>query len=117
MTPTPVVLPAAFADLAPFAAWALPTETARNRRRLASDMGEIRAFAEAMLPRLDAIAAHLDGFALDALPQPEAALFAMMLSVAEIAPAIECYDQPAVQDGYDSARFPAVETHRLRPAF
>ena len=70
-----------------------------------------------MLPRLDAIAAHLDGFPLDALPKPEADLFAMMLSLAEVAPAIEAYGQPAVVDGYDSARFPANETHRLRPAF
>lgn len=116
MTAEPVVLPEAFVDLAPFAGWALRTETERNRRRLASTMAEIRVFAEAMLPRLDAIAAHLDGFSLDALPKPEGDLFAMMLSLAEVAPAIECYGQPAVVDGYDSARFPADETHRLRPA-
>ena len=41
----------------------------------------------------------------------------MLRSLAEVAPAIEAYDQQAaVIDGYESARFTPDETHRLRPS-
>lgn len=108
-------LPADFADLAPHAGWCLPTETERNRRRNASSMAELLAFRDAILPRVDAIVAHLNGFPLAAMPPCEANLMHMLLSLAEIAPAVECYHQPAVPDGFDPARFVADEQFVLRP--
>ena len=44
------VLPPAFADLEPFAAWCLPTEAERYAKRLASSMDELQAFYDAGLP-------------------------------------------------------------------
>ena len=42
-------------------------------------------------------------------------LMYLLLSLAEIAPAIEFYNQPAVIDGYESARFRADESFVMRP--
>lgn len=109
-------LPDVFADLAPFApVWALDTETKRNMQRHAASMDEIKAFGDAILPRVDDIVAYLNGFALDALPPDGAVLMQMLLSLAEIAPALEFYGQQAVIDGYDPRRFVASETFVMRP--
>jgi hypothetical protein len=109
-------LPNEFAMLEPFAAWALTSETERNRRRLASTQAEIVGFVEAMLPQVDAIAAYLDKLPAEAklADEPER-LMCLLLSLAEVAPAIEAYRAPAVVDGYESSRFAAVEGFRLRP--
>lgn len=111
------LLPPAFADLEPFAAWALPSETARNGKRITSSQAELEAFAAAMMPRLDAICGYVDGAGLDALPDDAARLFCMLLAVAEVAPSVEGYRQPTVPDGYDSRRFQAQEDAPLRPRF
>lgn len=109
-------LPADFADLQPFAGWCLGTETERNARRLVVGMDEIVAFKDAILPRVDAIVAHLDRHPLDQMPADDLPLMHLLLSLAEIAPAIEFYHQPTVIDGYDSRRFVAEEGFVLRPA-
>ena len=51
-------LPPEFADLEPFAGWALPTERERYAHRLSSTMQELQAFYEAALPRLDDAAVY-----------------------------------------------------------
>lgn len=110
------LLPAEFADLEPLAkVWSLATETERNRQRLQSSFAELEALSDALLPRLDAIFKHLDRHSLASLPPEEARLFYLTLSLAEVAPALEFYNQPAVIDGLDSARMPAVEDFKLRP--
>jgi hypothetical protein len=48
------ILPADFADLEPFADWAIPTEKARYAKRMASSMPELQAFYDAAFPRLEA---------------------------------------------------------------
>jgi hypothetical protein len=111
------LLPAGFEDLEPFAAWGQATETARNHRRIDSTQAEIEAFASAMLPRVDAICAHLDAYPLDAMPDDARCLYFMLLSVAEVAPSIEGYHVPRVPYGYDSRRFQAQEDFPLRPRF
>ncbi len=108
-------LPPAFADLAPFAGWGLATETERNAKRIASEQADLEAFAGAMLPRMDAICAHLQQFPLDGLPEPERRLLFMLLSVAEVAPSVEGYGKPQVPDGYDSRLFRAQEDFPRRP--
>ena len=45
-------LPPDFADLEPFADWALPSEGERYGKRLASTMDELQAFYDAAFPRL-----------------------------------------------------------------
>lgn len=109
-------LPPAFAHLAPFIAWDLATETARNRMRHASEMRDIIAFKDAMLADFDAIVEWLNTFPLNAMPPEAQTLMHMLLSLAEVAPAVESYHQPAVIDGYDPARFVADEQFVMRPA-
>jgi hypothetical protein len=111
------VLPAAFAMLEPYAAWSLRTETERNKRRLASSFRDISGFADAILPHVEAIAAYIDAKSAEGeLDDETKRLYYMLLSLAEVAPAIESYDpQAAVIDGYESAQFTPDEKHRLRP--
>lgn len=102
------VLPAAFSDLEPFAAWALATETERNNKRLASSMAEIQAFYHAFLPRMDAVMDYLNQFPLDAMSDAVQKLMYMTLSLAEVSTAIELFKQPGVIDGYDPRRFTPI---------
>ncbi|WP_233857521.1 hypothetical protein [Paraburkholderia sp. HD33-4] len=116
--PVSRTLPAGFESLAPFVeTWALDTETARNAQRHAVGMEAILAFRDAILPRVDEVVAYLNGFPLATLGEhPDAmTLMYLLLSLAEIAPAIEFYNQPAVIDGYESARFRADESFVMRP--
>lgn len=110
------MLPAQFAPLEPFSDWCLATETERNTRRLSMPMEQIQSFADAILPQVDAIVAYLDRQPLLNMAEDDKPLFHMLLSLAEIAPAIESYHQPEVIDGYESRRFPAEENFVLRPA-
>jgi hypothetical protein len=114
---TTVTLPAEFADLLPFSEWCLRTETERNTKRIGSPFAAITAFANAALPRVDAIVASLDSKAAEGdLPSEWQHLHYLLMSLAEVAPAIESYDpQATVIDGYDSAKFTPDESHRLRP--
>ena len=52
-TMTNTTLPSDFADLEPFADWALETEAERYAKRLASTMDELQAFYDAAFPRLE----------------------------------------------------------------
>ncbi len=85
------LLPAGFEDLAPFVDWCGARERERVEKREASDMDEIRAFYDAVFPRLEAIVAHLDKLGLDALPAPSARLLAMSLSLVEVSNLVERY--------------------------
>ena len=102
-------LPAGFADLEPYLDWALATERERTAKRLSSSMDDIRTFYEAMSPRLEAVAAHLDGFPLDALPPEAERLFHLSLSLMEVANAVEMFHAPGVVNGFEVARFRPVE--------
>jgi hypothetical protein len=97
-------LPDQFEDLEQFIDWALPTERERNNKRIASTMPAIEAFYDAMLPRARAIVAYLDKFPLDEMPVREIRLMNLLLSLAEVANAVEIFKQPTVIDGYDSRR-------------
>jgi hypothetical protein len=63
----PNVLPAEFADLEPFADWAIPSETARYAKRVSSTMHELQAFYDAAFPRMEDALSYLEQFAMDAL--------------------------------------------------
>lgn len=105
------VLPEQFADLEPFVnAWALATEAERQRKRLASTMEEMRAFYNALLPRMEAILSYLNQFAPDQLPEDAKRLFYLSLSLSKIAPAVELYQQPSVPDGFDPDRLVPLHT-------
>lgn len=101
-------LPPDFADLERFVAdWVLPDALARMAKRLSSNIDEIKEFYAAMLPRGEAALAYLRGYELGAMRPEAESLLKLMLSLAEVAPAVEWYDSPRVYDGFsiDRTRF------------
>ncbi|EAQ02369.1 hypothetical protein OB2597_19841 [Pseudooceanicola batsensis HTCC2597] len=111
-------LPQKFAALSEWDAWCLATETERNARRVKSSFEDISAFALAMEPHVEEICAHIDAAQAEGdLDAPTLNLFYLLLSLAEVAPAIESYDpEVEVVDGYESKLFAPEERHPLRPA-
>jgi len=97
-------LPAEFADLAPFIDWALESERERNAKRYASEMIEIRRFHDAVVARAEAAIAYLDRKRLENLDKADRTLLNLLLSLAEIAPAVTFYDSPQVTGGVDPKR-------------
>ena len=63
------VLPAQFADLEPFADWAIHGERARYAKRVSSTMRELQAFYDAAFPRIDGALEYLEKYELDDLPE------------------------------------------------
>jgi hypothetical protein len=102
-------LPDRFRDLEPHLAWALESEAAREARRLASTIEELRTFYDAMMPRLESIVEYLNQFALDEIPRDARRLLHLALSWTEIASAVEIYRQPQVIMGLDPRRFVRVK--------
>ncbi|NTV12214.1 MAG: hypothetical protein HGA47_15825 [Zoogloea sp.] len=100
-------LPKSFEVLEPLVAeWALPTQNERQQRRIHASRGELRAFYEAMLPRIEDIVAYVDRYPLGELPADAERLFCLALSLAEVAPHIELYGgDPKVPHSFDEARF------------
>ena len=93
------MLPAAFADLEPFAGtWCLPTEAARYARRLASTMAELQAFYDAAFARVRDAMAHLDQFPLHDLPERELNLLYLVYSLVMVSLPVEVWHQPRVID-------------------
>jgi hypothetical protein len=93
------MLPKEFDDLERYAAdWCLATETERYARRLASSMGEIQAFYDAITPRAEAAIAYCDRFALDAMPQDALNLLHLMYSMITVSFPVEAWGQPRVPD-------------------
>ena len=102
---TEPALPEPFEDLAPFVDWALETERARTEKKVGASMDEIRVFHGAVLPRLDAMIEHLEGFSDGDMPAPEHRLYLMALSLVEVASLVEHYGQREVIEACDPLRF------------
>jgi hypothetical protein len=94
----PNQLPIDFADLEPFAAWALEHERERFAKRLAATMDELQAFYDAAFPRLEDAMAYLDGFELDALPEDAKHLLWLCYSLVNVSFPVEVWRQPRVPD-------------------
>lgn len=86
-------LPAAFADLEPFAHLWTGLQTMESRYRARQDMpfDALTEFYEVATPQLAAIMAHLDGFGSDTLPSAEARLYRVALGLVEAAQAVEFF--------------------------
>ena len=91
-------LPAEFADLEPYLAWALPTEPERYARRLASTMDEMQAFYDAAFPRLQAAIAYCGDTPLDELSDAARTLLHLMQSLVMVSFPVEVWKQPRVPD-------------------
>jgi hypothetical protein len=91
-------LPADFADLEPYADWALPTERERYAKRIASSMDELQAFYDAAFPRLDDAMDYLDKFAITELPDDAARLLWLCSALVTVSFPVEVWRQPKVPD-------------------
>ena len=105
MTVADPALPEQFEDLAPFLDWALEPERARIEKKVAASMEEIRAFYDAMMPRLDDILDDLEGFFGHDMPAPVHRLYLMSLSLVEISSLVEQYKQREAVKACDPLRF------------
>lgn len=97
-------LPVEFEELAPFVDWALESERERNAKRYASEMLEIRRFHDAMVARAEDAIAYLDRRGPENLDEADRTLLNMLLSLAEVAPAVTFYGSPQVSGGVDPKR-------------
>lgn len=99
-------LPARFAQFQALADdWALPTENERRLRRMQSAQEDLQRFYDTTKPVLDEWIQYLNGFALDSMPAPERNLLNLALSVVEVSPAIELFDNPWPKDVYPWDKF------------
>jgi hypothetical protein len=99
------LLPSGFESIEPFvAAWVLPDAAARMAQRQASRIEDLRTFYNAMLPMGEVALAWLRSYELGALPIEGERLLKLMLALAEVAPAVEWYDDPRVFDGFPVER-------------
>jgi hypothetical protein len=105
---TDTALPAQFAHLQPLVAeWAQPTERDRAFKRISTPMAELIAFQGKLLPELEAIIAHLDGFPNDphALPPDSLRLFRLAQMTMEVSAPIDLeWEQPEGEDAFPLAR-------------
>ena len=99
------VLPDGFQDLAPWLDWALEPERARTEKREASSMAEIRAFYDAVLPRLEEAIRHLEDFRDRDMPTPVRHLYLISLSLAEVANLVELYKRREAVEACDPLRY------------
>jgi hypothetical protein len=97
-TDTPGVLPAAFADLEPYAEWALEFERDRYAKRLSSTMDELQAFYDAAFPRLDEAVSYVDQFELGVLPDDARRLLWLCYSLVNASFPVEVWRQARVPD-------------------
>jgi hypothetical protein len=92
------ILPDEFADLEPFADWALESEAERYSKRLASTMAELEAFYDAAFPRLEAVLSYLDQHDYNALPDDARRLLWLCYSLVNVSFPVEVWHQPRVPD-------------------
>jgi hypothetical protein len=109
MNPPEKALPRAFSELDVFCErWCLENSQSRNAARIAASMDEIRAFYDAATVHAESALNHLSTLQLGALSEQDGNLLRLMLSLAEVGPAVEWFNQPRVRDGCDESHFPLV---------
>ena len=104
--------PAEFADLEPFADWALPSERDRYAKRLASSMDELQTFYDTVFPRLEGSVDYLKGVALDTISDEDQHLLWLFASLVTVSFPVEVWRQPRVPESgassFDAVVEPAV---------
>lgn len=91
-----------FSDLTPFLSdWGLPDAHARLAKRMSSNMEEIRAFYDAIVPRLEAIIDFLNQYPVDAIPKAHLPLAYTALAACEIDAAVNVWQAPELDYASD----------------
>jgi hypothetical protein len=91
-------LPAEFADLEPFADWAIPSDLNRYAKRLASSMDELQAFYDAAFPRLEAGVEYLKKVEIDGISEEDRNLLWLFCSLLTVSFPVEVWRQPRVPE-------------------
>ncbi|MET1048784.1 MAG: hypothetical protein ABWZ55_04075 [Acidimicrobiales bacterium] len=102
-------LPAAFAELEPFADWARPSEADRYAKRVQSSMDELQTFYDAAFPRLEDGAEYLKGVALDGISDEDRSLLHLFEALVTVSFPVEVWRQPRVPDSGASSIDVVVE--------
>ena len=90
-------LPPEFSDLERYVpSWGQASSDARHHHRQTSSMDEIKAFYEALQPRLEAIFKYLDQFDVRSLPPPAQNLLYLSFGFIEASLAVEIFKVPGV---------------------
>jgi hypothetical protein len=97
------VLPPEFADLEPFADWAVQGERARYEKRVNSTMDELQAFYDAAFARLPAARAYLEKISLDDISEEDKRLTWLFCALCTVSFPVEVWRQPRVPDAGASA--------------
>jgi hypothetical protein len=91
--------PPEFADLEPFADWAVWGEKARYAKRIASTMDELQAFYDVAFPRVDAAVEYLDTIPYDdSMPDEAKHLLWLYCALVTVSFPVEAWRQPTVPD-------------------
>jgi len=102
-------LPASFADLAPFADWALPSERDRFAKRVESSMDELQAFYDAAFPRMASATEYLKSVQLTGMSEGDRNLLWLFCSLVTVSFPVEVWRQPRVPDAGASSVDVVVE--------
>ncbi|MBA2947893.1 hypothetical protein [Streptomyces himalayensis] len=92
------IFPPEFADLEPFADWAIPTERARYAKRIASTMEELDAFYNAAFPLLESGTSYLEKVEMDTISEEDKRLLWLFCALVTVAFPVEAWRQPRVPD-------------------
>jgi len=101
--------PDAYAELEPFADWALPSESDRYAKRLATPMSELQAFYDAVFPRLEDSTDYLKGVPLEGISEQDRNLVWLFASLVTVSFPVEVWRQPRVPDSGASSIDVVVE--------
>jgi len=91
-------LPAQFADLEPFADWALPSEYDRFAKRIGSSMDDLQAFYDAAFSRLEDGAEYLQKVPIEGISEEDSNLLWLFCSLVTVSFPVEVWKQPRVPD-------------------
>jgi hypothetical protein len=103
------ILPTEFADLEPFSDWALPSESDRYGKRLASSMADLQAFYDAAFPRLEDGTEYLKGVRLEGISEEDRNLLWLFSALVTVSFPVEVWRQPRVPDSGASSIDVVVE--------
>ena len=88
--------------------WMLPDSQARAQKRFSTNREDIKSFYDAMLSLAPQALEHLRQCELGNMSTEQESLLKLMLSLAEVGPAVEWYGDVQATDSFDPNRFPLV---------
>ena len=90
--------PTQFAELEPWADWALPSEGERYGKRLDSTMDELQSFYDAVFPVLEKSTEYLKSVPLDGISDEDQHLLWLFSSLVNVSFPVEVWRQPRVPE-------------------